>query len=153
VVIIPVGALKHRFALDSQGVINQLEPARCLLTSRHMSSITHFEPGSESMSLQEKTGREAPVLAVGCPLPMASNQHDLHRCKKKREYQRKVQGQEQPRRLGKDKRTKTYSPRSLLMDHLWRLFHPYLEEQEGGDRANFIFFRYFRNSFGFQLEK
>lgn len=47
--------------------------------------------------------------------------------------------------------TKTETPRPRAEEPLLCQFYPYLEKQKRGNRTNFIFFRYFRNSFSFQL--
>lgn len=79
------------------------------------------------------------------------------RTSKQRDYAKKGQSRNNPtptsRKEGRAERNQSRPPGPGQTENLWCLFYPYLEKQKGGNRTNFIFFRYFRNSLRFQLKR
>lgn len=122
------------------------EAARRFIISKHMPQPTNCWPSSGNT-----LGLQPWLLVAGPPQSMSPSQ-DPERRQAMRLQDRSRRGASKHLVLSNQERVK--EPAKTAPQHTDNLFHrfyPYLEKQKGGNRTNFIFLRYFRNSFRFQL--
>lgn len=120
--------------------------------------VTNICPNSGNVwSLQHVSGFFSRSSVLGAGLHSLGHFSRTPRTSKQRDYAKKGQSQNNPtpmsRKEGRAEWIQNRPPGPGQMETLLCHFYPYLEKQKGGNRTNFIFFRYFRNSLRFQLKR
>lgn len=156
-VVTPRGALKHRsapFPKSHESTQNQPDVSLC----------PDAGPRDQHLpQLRECLGSTAHIwiflkkLSSGCWRAQSRSLFQDPQDKQTKRLREERAKPEQPnahvQERGGSRKEPNRPPGPGQMENLLCHFYPYLEKQKGGNRTNFIFFRYFRNSLRFQLKR